>query len=130
MKKGVDKLRLNAKAQYLESSEYHFSLGLYVFQEKGNYIAYCPSLDISTSGSDFNAAIASFYECFQLHIECCIEMGTLYKDLEAHGWRLRAGSIQPPEFSTLMKKQEMKELMGGNIGFERVMAPARIPVAL
>lgn len=109
-------------------TEYHFSIEFYIFQEDGTYIAYCPSLDLSTCAATYNEAISSFYEAFQLYIECCVENGTLYDDLTEHGWKMQKKSITPPKFTTLMKKPEMKKLMDSNISYERVVTPARIPV--
>ena len=110
--------------------EYRFSLEFFVFQENGLQIAYCPSLDISTSGKTFNEAVGNFYEMFQLYIECCVENNTLHDDLLAHGWRLQKQQMLPPTFAVLMRKPEMKKLMRGNIGYEKVVAPARIPMVV
>lgn len=110
--------------------DYRFSLEFFVFQENGLQIAYCPSLDISTSGMTFNDAVSNFYEMFQLYIECCVENNTLQDDLLAHGWKLQKRQMQPPTFAVLMKKPEMKKLMKGNIGYEKVVAPARIPMVV
>ena len=94
-----------------QESEYRFFLEIFVFQENGVQIAYCPSLDISTSGTTFNEAVGNFYEMFQLYIECCVENNTLHDDLVAHGWKLQKKQMQPPTFSVLMRKPEMKKLM-------------------
>lgn len=110
--------------------EYRFSLEFFVFQENGVQIAYCPSLDISTSGKTFNEAVGNFYEMFQLYIECCVENNTLHDDLLAHGWRLQKRQMLPPTFAVLMRKPEMKKLIRGNIGYEKVVAPARIPMVV
>ena len=83
----ADKFILKTSAEDNACTEYRFRLEFYVFQEGGVYIAYCPSLDISTSGDTFNEAVGNFYERFQLHVECCVEYGTLLKDLTAHGWK-------------------------------------------
>ena len=72
--------------------DYRFSLEFFVFQENGLQIAYCPSLDISTSGTTFNEAVGNFYEMFQLYIECCVENNTLHDDLLAHGWKLQSAA--------------------------------------
>lgn len=122
-----NKVRLQASASDNENREYRFDIEFFVFREKDRYIAYCPSLDISTSGDNFNDAVGNFYEMFQLHIECCVEAGTLYDDLEAHGWKIRKKSVTPPSFRALMKQPEMKSLMEGNIGYEKVVAPVRVP---
>ena len=122
------RLRLNASARNRKTaSEYKFSVEFYVFQENGLYIAYCPSFDLSTSAGTYNDVISAFYEAFQLHVECCVENGTLHEDLKAHGWKFHKESIAPPSFSSLMRKPEMKKLMGSDLNFERIVSPARIP---
>lgn len=123
----ANKVILKTSAKDSDSNEYRFSLEFYVFREGGNYIAYCPSLDLSSSGDTFNDAVGNFYECFRLHIECCVDYGTLYDDLLAHGWKMRKKSIVPPPFSSLMRKPEMKRLMDSSLSYERVVTPARIP---
>ena len=83
----MDNVRLITNATELESkTEYRFDLGFYVFPENDYQVAFCPSLDISTTGKDFNDAVRNFYERFQIYIETCIEMGTLREDLMAHAW--------------------------------------------
>ena len=57
--------------------EYRIAIDYYIFREDENYIAYCPSLDISTSGKDYVDAIKNFYERFQIYIDTCVEMGTM-----------------------------------------------------
>lgn len=109
------------------AAECRFALSFYVFQEGEAYVAYCPSLDISTCAPSHNEAVAAFFEMFQLHVECCLANGTLEADLLAHGWKLRKGEVLPPTFSALMRKPEMKRLMNGGTCYERVVAPARIP---
>ena len=121
------RVMLKAEARDNMNREYRFNIEFYIFMENGVCIAYCPSLDISSSGNTFNDAISNFYEMFQLYIESCMDSKTLYDDLLAHGWKMHTKSIQPPTFAALMKKPEMKKLMGGGISFEKIVAPARIP---
>lgn len=121
---------LKTEARDNQDREYRFKIEFYVFTEEEVYISYCPSLDISTSGKTFNEAMGNFYEMFQLYIESCIENKSLYDDLQAHGWKMQAKTIQPPTFAALMKKPEMKRLMRGGIGFEKIVAPARIPAVV
>ena len=131
MKKGAkNRITVGSDTNNGQQSEYRFSLEFFVFQENGLQIAYCPSLDISTSGTTFNEAVGNFYEMFQLYIECCVENNTLHDDLLAHGWKVQKKQMLPPTFSVLMRKPEMKKLMKGNIGYEKVVAPARIPMAV
>ena len=131
MKKGAkNRITVVPNTNNVQQSEYRFSLEFFVFQENGLQIAYCPSLDISTSGTTFNEAVGNFYEMFQLYIECCVENNTLHDDLLAHGWKVQKKQMLPPTFAVLMRKPEMKKLMKGNIGYEKVVAPARIPMAV
>lgn len=117
---------VNAKDE--RNTEYRFSIDFFVFVEDGIYISYCPALDISASGSNFNEAVSNFYECFQLHIECCVENNTLIQDLELHGWKVNKVSIIPPKFTFLMRTPTMKHLIDNNIGFERISTPVRMPM--
>lgn len=83
-------------------NEYTFHLDVFVFPDKdeeGTLDAYCPALDLITTGTSIDEAIHNFCECFKLHIECCIEWGTLQDDLRTHGWNfqplLYASTIRP-----------------------------------
>jgi len=109
------------------NNKYKFTIDYYVFNEKGTYISYCPSLDLSTSGDTISKAKSNFKEMFNLYLETCIEMGTLEADLEAHGWEKVKNNIKLPTFDKLMKKPEMKKLMNSNIGFNRIPLSTSIP---
>lgn len=110
--------------------ECHLSVQFYIFKEENNYIAYCPSLDLSTSGDSFNNAVSNSYEMLQLYIECCNSNGTLYEDLLAHGWNIDKKDVKPPTFVQLLIKPELKKLVGSDINYERVTTPARIPALI
>lgn len=62
------------------TEEFRFAIEYYIFRENDYLIAYCPSLDISTSGKDYPDAIKNFYEQFQIYVETCLELGTLWDD--------------------------------------------------
>ena len=123
--------KVSLKTSAIDSLDrhYRFNIEFYVFNEDGRQIAYCPSLDLATSGSTFNDAVSAFYECFQLYVETCVSNGTLLEDLEAHGWKVSRNAIKAPSFSSLLKKQELKRLVNSNIGYERVVTPAQIALA-
>ena len=108
-------------------TSYRASIEFFVFVENGVYIAYCPSLDLSTSAETYNEAISSFYEMFQLHLQWCWDHDTLLEDLTSHGWQVKKQTLVPPKISMLMRKPEMKKLMDGQIGFEKIVSPVRIP---
>ena len=85
-----DKELLRLQTECKEDNKLHrFDISYYIFQSEGQYIAYCPSLDLTTTGEDFNDAVFQFHECFQLYVETCLEMGTLLEDLKNHGWKLK-----------------------------------------
>lgn len=107
--------------------EYKVAVSFFLFTKNGRHIAYCPSLDLSTSGDSFNDTIGNFYEALQLHIECCAMCDTLHDDLLAHGWSLDKNGVTPPSFESLMEKEEMKDLLESETNFERVVVPAMIP---
>lgn len=107
-----EKVLLRASAIDGDMTEYHFfSIEFYIFREGESYIAYCPSLDISTCAETYNDAISSFYEAFQLYIECCVESGTLHDDLAEHGWKFQKKNLTPPKFSALMKSANRTSLL-------------------
>lgn len=107
--------------------EYNVSLSFFVFERDGKYIAYCPSLDLSSSGDSFNEAVSSFYEALQLYFECCSMYNTLHEDLLAHGWTFKNKDIVPPSFESMMQKEELKALMNSTANFERIVTPTKIP---
>lgn len=70
----------------IDKDKFRFDVDVYIFKEEEHFTAYCPSLDLATTGTDFQDAVKNFYECLQLHVECCIEMGTFEEDLKEHGY--------------------------------------------
>lgn len=123
------KVSLKTTATDSDNRHYKFNIEFYVFADAGQQIAYCPALDLSSSGATFNEAISAFYECFQLYIETCVENGTLLDDLAAHGWKTTRHTLRAPAFTTLLKKPELKHLVNSGIGFEKIVAPAQIAFA-
>ncbi len=88
-----------------KQEEYRFSIEYYIFREGDNLIAYCPSLDISTSGKDYGDAVKNFFERFQIYVETCLELGTLVgrsarPRLESHREKTYSANIQPSDAQT------------------------------
>ena len=108
-------------------TEYFFFLDLIIYKEDNLYIALCPSLELSSTGETWNQAIQNFYEAFQLHVECCLEMGTLFDDFKEHGWTITANKITPPKFSELTQSNSLKNILDSNKPFSKVSAPFHIP---
>lgn len=62
-------------------------LPLQIFKEGSEFIAYCPALDISTSGSSMEEAQKMFAELVGIFFEETVKMGTLEKVLLECGWK-------------------------------------------
>ncbi len=118
---------LTTEARVAKQGTYHFQIEFYVYPDNDVYIAYCPSLDLVTSDKTFNEAISAFYEMFQLHMEYCIEAGTLHDDLIAHGWKVGKQQLTPPPPTFIMRQQGMKDLIANGKPFERIISSAQIP---
>lgn len=117
------KIGLNLEKEWFEEKVKHkFVIQYYVYESEGMFIAYCPALDITSTGSDFNEAVAQFHEHFQIYIEFCLEQNTLIEDLVAHGWKLDGVTISQPSFDELLMKQEFKHLLESSTEYERLNA--------
>ena len=77
-------------------------------------------------GKDYSHAVKNFFECFQIYVETCLELGTLWDDLRDRGWKVTEKKLTPPAFSRLIRKPEMSKLLGGHINYEKVSTPMRI----
>ena len=73
----------------IDQDEFRLNVDIYVFREGENYISYCPSLDICSSGKNFNDAVKADY---------WTEHGTLEADLKAHKNNLAALGVSRKEF--------------------------------
>ncbi|GAB2857614.1 hypothetical protein [Hymenobacter ruber] len=61
---------------------------LLVLDDTGQYVAYCPALELSSYGDTEAEAEAAFEETLQFFIQDTAERGTLDRLLLALGWRL------------------------------------------
>ena len=77
-------------------------------------------------GKDYSHAVKNFFECFQIYVETCLELGTLWDDLRDRCWKVTEKKLTPPAFSRLIRKPEMSKLLGGHINYEKVSTPMRI----
>lgn len=76
--------------------KYSFSLPVVMFREGKNYIAYTPSLDLSTSGKSYEQAKKRFEEVVEVFFEEVQERGTLEKVLTGLGWEKIKREWTPP----------------------------------
>lgn len=112
----------------IDKDMFRIDVDIYVFRERENYISYCPSLDICSSGKDFNDAVKNFYEAFELYADYWTEHGTLEADLKAHGWEVESNTAKPPRPKDLLERPMFSDLLMGNTSFERIVSPVRIAV--
>ena len=82
----------------VNDNRFRFNVDVYLFNEQGHMTVYCPSLDIATTGTDFQDAIKNFYECLQLYAT----------------------------FRTLLRRPQLSALMQSNTNYKRISAPIRI----
>lgn len=131
MKQDISNVGLEAQATDNFQREYRIKVEIFIFEDRpGVFVAFCPSLDLSTSSDSFNGAISAFYEALQLHVEYCVENGTLIKDLFAHGWSIVGGSLRPPKFDYIIKSSSLSNLVNSDRSYERIVSPVRVPAAL
>ena len=83
------------------------SMELYSFVEDGVRIVYCPSLDLSAAGNTLTEAQREFEQIFKMHIEDCIENGTLRDDLLAHGWKQKQSVLNAPKATSVLSRNPM-----------------------
>ena len=112
----------------IDKDKFRFDVDVYIFKEEEHFAAYCPSLDLVTTGTDFQDAVKNFYECLQLHVECCMEMGTFEEDLREHGCKVSTKRVVPPSFRTQLKRPQLAGLLQSSTNYERISAPVRISV--
>ena len=72
------------------------NLPVIFLKEKGQFVAYTPALDISTSGKTLTEAKRRFAEAAKIFLEECHEMGTLGNVLRDLGWERRRAAWAPP----------------------------------
>jgi predicted RNase H-like HicB family nuclease len=73
-----------------------FNLPVIFFKEKGQFVAYTPALDISTSGKTLDEAERRFVEAAKIFLEECHAMGALSQVLQELGWEKKRGVWIPP----------------------------------
>ncbi len=81
-------------------------LPIIIFEEDGNFIFYCPALDLSGYGETESDASNSFNQSLSEYFRYTVNKGTLEDDLRGHGWTIRKslkrGAV-PPSMGTLLE---------------------------
>ena len=78
------------------------NLTVLIIQEGNFFIAYCPTLNLSSYGDSVAEARQGFQEVMQAYIEDTQEMNSLRKDLVRHGWQLHSMTeATPPDMADI-----------------------------
>lgn len=72
------------------------NLPISIFKEGNFFIAYCPVLDLTTSGKSFEEVRKRIQEAIEIFFEELISRGTLEDVLKDLGWRKVKNRWQPP----------------------------------
>ena len=70
----------------IKNNRFMYNVDVYTFNEQDHMTAYCPSLDLATTGANYQDTVKNFNECLQLQVECCMEMGRFEDNLKEHSW--------------------------------------------
>jgi predicted RNase H-like HicB family nuclease len=74
-------------------------ISLLFMREGKSFIAFSPSLDLSTCGRTLEEAKKNFVEALDILFEECLKMGTLAEVLQSCGWvKNRKNGWEPPAF--------------------------------
>ena len=79
--------------KFYEGEKIELQVSVLVYEQGDYYVAYCPSLELSSYGVSIADAKVGFDDAMNIFLDHCIENGTLKKDLMEHGWILE----QQPE---------------------------------
>jgi len=71
----------------MKKTSFKIGLPITIFKEGKSYVAYSPTLDLSTSASTYEKAQSRFLDVTKLFLEELVEMGTLDTVLMGLGWQ-------------------------------------------
>jgi predicted RNase H-like HicB family nuclease len=73
-------------------------LSLLVYKQGDYFVAYCPSLELSSYGDSVEDAKTGFDDAMNIYLEHCLKNGTLVADLVKHGWNVEKNptKLEPP----------------------------------
>ena len=94
----LSKILRKVRKKQNAASRHSIGLNLPVifFKEKGQFVAYTPALDLSTSGETLAQTERRFAETAKIFLEECHAMGTLNEVLRELGWEKKRGTWIPP----------------------------------
>ena len=78
----------------------NLSVPIFIFDDHGYTVAYCPVLNLSSYGSGEDDALRAFDEEFEIFIESTVSSGTILQYLAKHGWTIEKNSFGSPAIET------------------------------
>lgn len=89
-------------------------LDVFLLEEDGMIVSYCPSLQLSSYGEDIQDAKKAFKEAMDIFLQDTIHKGTLEKVLLKLGWTLKAvpkPAFEPPSIHATDIKRMSKHII-------------------
>ena len=123
----MEKQQLQASMPIQDGRLIQALMELYRFEEGDTHIVYCPSLDLSAAGTTAPEALREFMQIFKMHIEDCIEQGTLHDDLIAHGWKHTRTAFKAPKTTKVLERNAMLRDIVNNRSYRREIRPITLP---
>lgn len=98
-------------------------LEVYLFEDDGVQMAYCPALNLSAYGDTIEEAKSEFAIILREHIEWCIQHGTLEADLVQHGWRVEKKCYAAPLTTDMLIGNDTLRKIVNYKNYERLILP-------
>ena len=86
-------------------SSFQTKLTISIYKENGQFVAFCPSLDVCSQGKSVKEAQKNFEEAFSLFLDEVVKKGTLDQVLSDCGWKKETKSWVPPQFITNIEEE-------------------------
>ena len=83
---------------------------LYLFEEDGSHIVFCPHLDLCSYGKTEEEAMESWKVVLAEYFLYTTNKKTLKEDLQIHGWSVKKKMIPPPEDYMLSHNPEFNRI--------------------
>ncbi|MBL7811403.1 MAG: hypothetical protein JNL57_04185 [Bacteroidetes bacterium] len=101
---------------------------VWLFEDDGTWVAYCPLLDLSGYANDELAAMESFKVVLGEFLSYTVHKKTLEKVLNDLGWtKLKKSKIIAPSIYDILSKNENAREIAENYPFTQSFEDIRIP---
>jgi len=101
---------------------------VWVFEDDGTWVAYCPMLDLSGYANDEEAALESFKVVLGEFLSYTVHKKTLDRVLKDLGWtKVKKSKIIAPSISDILAKNENAREIAENYPYTQSFEDFRIP---